>query len=212
MPAGDDPAVVDAVTHARYPRMLVEGRVAEPETNRWDHPAIGICHLARPDQMLLWQIDGSWPGRRPPSDVTQGWRWVGIAAQCRETLVLLDATLRPVAIWSGGETVIDGQKTLYMAEFLEVEPDLRGASRLSGFVLALICARARELGCSGVLMHSLPETAPVYDGYGIPRRAVDARPPDADLVSFVVEDAAFDELLGVADALKHDSGRCPGGA
>lgn len=170
---------------------------------RWNHPQVGVCRLVRPAIARLWDVDEDWPPRRPSTDANLQWRWAKIARMMEEVYAVLGLNDRVVALWGSTGLVQEGENRLYMLEFWEIEPDLRG-SRAASFVLGLVACRARDRGCAGVLLHSLPETAVVYDRVGVPRRVIPAKPPRGDLISFAIEGHIFRSLVGATDALGTD--------
>lgn len=100
----------------------------------------------------LAAIDAKWPGLRPATDVTVGWRWTDIVSGHVEVFTLLDAAGEAAGIWCSTRkhliTLPSGQ--YYRLDFVEVSPTHRG-TLFGGLVFGIIAERALELGAVGLV-------------------------------------------------------------
>lgn len=122
-------------------------------------------------------------------------------ARAAERFALLDQADEPLGLWAGfapQPLQLEGD-LLYRVDYLEIHPDLRRRG-LGALLVCCVAARALELGCTGVVLGSLPSAAPYWEKFGDPRRPHGWRCA-AGLTPFVIQDKlpllgrVFHELL-----------------
>ncbi|MBS2022197.1 MAG: hypothetical protein JST92_07285 [Deltaproteobacteria bacterium] len=161
--------------------------------------ALGKVRLVRPSRSRLLHVDEEWARLRvSPVRASVGhWRWTAIA-RTGETFGVVDAadSLRTLALWASGGVWEDGAQRLYEVAWIETNPVLSGL--LIG-CLSLIVARAVEVGCTGLLIPSLPETERIWRGIGaVPPHVAPLRIAHG-LVPLVLRGATMDALREIAD-------------
>jgi hypothetical protein len=123
---------------------------------------------------LVTIIDTTWPALRPKHHQGIHWKWADILKKHPEKLALIDRTSRIVALWASRKhrPLRLAEGNCYRLDYFEIHPELRGGE-LGVFSLSLIAARAIELGCSGMVLGSLPGAAQFYKNLGGEQRRVD---------------------------------------
>lgn len=139
--------------------------------SRWDVTGVGTVTVRAATYNHYVEIDGAWPPLRRPADVHHTWRWVDISRSLKDCMAIMEGD-HPVAIWGStmGRPLKLAGTTYYRLDFLEIAPYHRGEI-LGAFLIAIIAARALEVGASGIVLtaFAVPGLVEFYEGMGAVR-------------------------------------------
>lgn len=144
--------------------------------------------LVRCDLTVLSGVDAAWPRLRGPDAENAHWRWLNLASAAPDAFALLDADSAVQGLWCSqakGPRKINS-KLYYRLDYMEIHPHARG-NGLGLMLLCCVAARARELGCDGLILGSLPSATTFWDRFGVRERLHGWSLP-ATLTPFVIEE------------------------
>jgi hypothetical protein len=173
-------------------------------SERWTIDGLGTVSLLVPSESRLKAVDTAWPDLRQPTDFHLHWRWAEIAGRNAERFALVDSGDQVVSLWSTAKRMVrlEGRQ-LYRLDYLEVDPGLRGGFAGS-FTLALVGARALELGCEGLVLAAFPVLTGFYDRSGGVQRNVVGWKTAAGLLPFYFDAYALARFREVTDAARKE--------
>ena len=166
----------------------------------WKLPDVGRLTVQVPDVAMGARVDELWRSHRPAKHSNLHWSWSKLMREHAERLALLTADGDVLALWTSEKhrplRLPDG--SFFRLDYIERDPRLSGA--LPGaFAFALVCARALELGCDGLVLASLPEVTRFYEQMGGEQRTARGWRPHRSLVPFVFGADTLRELKEDAD-------------
>jgi len=147
--------------------MAVPPRVLQPSSavgRAWDLEDDGLVTLAHADADVADVAETVWRGRSAGRLVD--WSWRQIVLQSQEAFALTRPDGHPVALWATERDkllALPGLGSCYRLDFLEIDPGLRGGV-LGYYCVAVVCVRALEAGAENVVLASLPESRPFWEG------------------------------------------------
>lgn len=167
----------------------------------WEVPHVGRVTLTFASHPIVTRVDAEWPAQRRFTEC-RNWRWTELVSGCIERFALVDESGGPLFLWCTA-----ARKPLrlcggpfYRPAFLEANPALHGA-HVGTFGMAVIAARAAELGCRGIVLKATPSAAPFYQRLGGIPGPVPGWYEVGGLVTFTLADSAFRRLKEVSDGL-----------
>lgn len=161
---------------------------------------LGPLSIWRPSKRLLGEVDEHWGASRPRGHQNLHWSWV----QAEEVSRDFFAVGRPPvvhALWAARPptiTLLDGE--YYRLDRLEVAPDRRGGL-LGPVLMGMICWRAVEIGCDGVVAAAFPEVVAWYEGLGTVQECPKGWSHERGLLPLRFDSDRMAELKEQTDAL-----------
>lgn len=149
---------------------------------------MGPHKLVRCELSILSAVDARWPVLRSPDAENAHWRWLNLASKAHDAFALVDANSEAQGLWC---SQVDGprkinSKRYYRLDYMEIHPQARRGG-LGLMLLCCVAARAKELGCDGVILGSLPSATTFWDKFGVRERLPGWSLP-ATLTAFVIEE------------------------
>jgi len=156
---------------------------------------LGLPYLAG-----LATLDAEWRSLRPEDAPNAHWDWPALMRHARDRFSLLDGDGNVIGLWCSGASSPRKYENgaWYRLDFMEVRPDRRESS-IGAAMVAAIGARAIEMSATGIIIESLPESAPFWRRLGATERTMDGWRPGRDLLPFVVETDLLNTLKEVFD-------------
>lgn len=159
--------------------------------------------VSAPSASGVAAVDREWPRHRPLHYANLHWSWAAILRARPERFTVVDDTGAVFGLWCSAKyrplRLLEGD--FYRLDFIERDPR-PAAVGLGAFIFALVSVRALELGCSGLVLASLPEAADFYERAGGERRATRGWRVSRSLVPFVFSAATLRELKERADGFQ----------
>lgn len=174
-------------------------------TKTWTVSGIGRLRLVEPTLAQLDAVDAAWPAARRPTDWHGAWRWRELTAGKVEVFAVVGADDRMLGLWCSAKRspIKTPDGPFYRLDFLEVSPGARG-QEAGVFLLALIAARALELGAQGIVLGTWEVLRGFYEGLG----AVERRPRgwnvEDNLIPFVFDSERLADLKAALDGMEDD--------
>jgi hypothetical protein len=182
------------------PRTIKRAPLSGLAGRTWTFPGIGKISLADSDPDHWDAVDRQWPPVRAPHQLNDHWKWKSIMFGKPERYSVLNPTGDVLGLWASGALRplnLFGVKH-YRLDFFEVSPIMRGGT-LSVAVFSLICARAVELGCQGLVLAALPGVERFYLTIGGTQELARGWKADSCLVPFLFAEKTLNSLAEHAD-------------